>query len=95
MPKPPADHSRVTRRLWPALAAPGTFWLIALFVVPFYAVMAVAFSGQINIFNEPIPVWNPLNWEFSTFGNVITDSFTPNGVYHQGLLAAQAAIAVQ
>ena len=76
-------RDRATRRLWPALALPGTFWLIALFIVPFYAVMAVAFSGQINIFNEPIPAWNPLNWEFTTFKDVIVDSFTPAGVYHE------------
>ena len=59
-----SGHDRATRRLWPALALPGTFWLIALFLVPFYAVMAVAFSGNINIFGEPIPAWNPLDWEF-------------------------------
>ena len=63
----PTGHDRATRRLWPALALPGTFWLIALFLVPFYAVMAVAFSGHINIFGEPIPAWNPLDWEFATF----------------------------
>jgi spermidine/putrescine transport system permease protein len=78
-----SGHDRATRRLWPTLAMPGTLWLIALFVVPFYAVMAVAFSGQINIFNEPIPAWNPLKWEYSTFTTVITDSFTPSGVYHE------------
>ncbi len=48
-------HDRAARRLWPSLALPGTFWLIALFLVPFYAVMAVAFSGNINVFGEPIP----------------------------------------
>ena len=78
-----ADHSRATRRLWPALALPGTLWLIALFLVPIYAVMAVAFSGSINIFGEPIPAWNPLDWESSTFTRVITDSFTPSGAYHE------------
>jgi spermidine/putrescine transport system permease protein len=78
-----AGHDRATRRLWPALALPGTLWLIALFVVPFYAVMAVAFSGRINIFNEPIPAWNPLNWEYSTFTTAVKDSFTPSGVYHE------------
>jgi ABC-type spermidine/putrescine transport system permease subunit I len=60
--------------LWPALALPGTFWLIALFLVPFYAVMAVAFSGYINVFGEPIPAWNPLNWQFTTFTTVVSDS---------------------
>jgi ABC-type spermidine/putrescine transport system permease subunit I len=46
-------------------------------------VMAVAFSGRINIFNEPIPAWNPLNWESTTFTTAIKDSFTPSGVYHE------------
>jgi spermidine/putrescine transport system permease protein len=68
------DHDRNTRRLWPALAIPGTFWLIALFLVPFYAVMAVAFSGLINVFGEPIPVWNPLDWQFDTFTQVVSAS---------------------
>ena len=83
MPDKSSGHDRATRRLWPALALPGTFWLIALFVVPFYAVAAVAFSGQINIFNEPLPAWNPLDWEPTTFTHVLTDSFTPSGVYHE------------
>ena len=69
-----ADHDRATRWLWPALALPGTLWLVALFLVPFYAVMAVAFSGNINIFGEPIPAWNPLDWQFATFNEVISDS---------------------
>jgi spermidine/putrescine transport system permease protein len=68
------DHDRATRRLWPALALPGTVWLVALFLVPFYAVMAVAFSGTINIFGEPIPAWNPLDWQFATFNEVLSDS---------------------
>ena len=68
------DHDRATRRLWPALALPGTAWLVALFLVPFYAVMAVAFSGSINIFGEPIPAWNPLDWQFATFNDVLSDS---------------------
>lgn len=76
MPDQKAGHDRATRRLWPALALPGTFWLVALFVVPFYAVMAVAFSGNINIFGEPIPAWNPLDWQFSTFRSVVSDSLS-------------------
>jgi len=62
--------------LWPALALPGTFWLIALFLVPVYAVMAVAFSGGINIFGEPLPAWNPLDWQFTTFNQVVSDSIS-------------------
>jgi ABC-type spermidine/putrescine transport system permease subunit I len=74
--EPKADHHRATRRLWPALALPGTAWLIALFLVPIYAVMAVAFSGSINIFGEPIPAWNPLDWTFATFNQVLSESIS-------------------
>jgi ABC-type spermidine/putrescine transport system permease subunit I len=69
-------HDQVARRLWPALALPGTLWLIALFLVPFYAVMAVAFSANINVFGEPIPAWNPLQWQFETFSSVVSSSVT-------------------
>ena len=81
MPDPSTGHDRSTRRLWPTLALPGTFWLIALFLVPFYAVMAVAFSGAINIFGEPIPAWNPLDWQFATFQSVFTESIS--GIYQE------------
>jgi len=72
-------QDREIRRLWPALALPGTLWLIALFLVPIYAVMAVAFSGHINLFGEPIPAWNPLDWEFGTFQTVFQESVS--GIY--------------
>ena len=74
MAEPATGRNRATRWLWPALALPGTFWLVALFLVPFYAVMAVAFGGSTNIFGEPIPAWNPLDWQFATFGQVLSDS---------------------
>ena len=76
MAEPAPGHERATRRLWPALALPGTLWLVALFLVPIYAVMAVAFSGNINIFGEPIPAWNPFDWQFATFNQVVADSIS-------------------
>ncbi len=76
MAEPAADYDRGTRRLWPLLATPGVIWLIALFLVPFYAVMAVAFSANIDIFGEPIPAWNPLAWQFDTFSSVVSESFS-------------------
>ncbi len=60
-----------TRFLWPVLAVPGTVWLVLLFVVPFYGIMAVAFSSQLNILGQPIPEWNPANWDFTVMGQVI------------------------
>jgi ABC-type spermidine/putrescine transport system permease subunit I len=65
-----ADGIRARRRgqrqphrlFWVALAAPGILWLALLFVVPFYAVLAVA-GGKLNlIFEQPVAVWNPLQW---------------------------------
>jgi ABC-type spermidine/putrescine transport system permease subunit I len=84
VPEPKAGHDRVTQRLWPTLAAPGVLWLIALFLVPFYAVMAVAFSGTIDIFGQPIPAWNPFDWQFTTFTDVIRESIS--GVYRESWL---------
>jgi spermidine/putrescine transport system permease protein len=81
VPDPKIGHDRETRRLWPALALPGTFWLIALFLVPIYAVMAVAFSDRINLFGEPIPAWNPVDWQFGTFSTVLQESVS--GIYQE------------
>ena len=36
-----------TRGLWQLFALPGVLWLLLFFVVPFYAIMAVAF-GAVN-----------------------------------------------
>ena len=57
------DRPRQQHRLfWIALAAPGLLWLVLLFVVPFYAVLAIA-GGKLNlIFEQPVAVWNPFQW---------------------------------
>ena len=47
---------------WAVLAAPGILWLALLFIVPFYAVLAIA-AGRLNLlFGTPIAAWNPLQW---------------------------------
>lgn len=50
-----------SRWTWRVLAFPGVAWLSLFFIVAFYAVLAVAFGNQ-NTFNEPVPFWNPLDW---------------------------------
>ena len=58
---------------WIGLAAPGIIWLILLFIVPFYAVLAIA-MGQLNrLFESPIAVWNPLGWSSSNVINAVRD----------------------
>ena len=64
------DQSRRPRWLWPALAAPGTIWMIALFAVPFYGVMAIAGGRDDLLFNTRKPIWNPLQWHGDAFSTV-------------------------
>jgi ABC-type spermidine/putrescine transport system permease subunit I len=54
------------RLFWAALAAPGIIWLAVLFIVPFYAILAIA-GGQLDIFGNPVAVWNPLHWSGTNF----------------------------
>lgn len=58
----PARPAVTGRRFWVILAAPGMLWLIVLFVVPFYAMLAIG-AGQLNVvLQTPVPAWNPLAW---------------------------------
>ncbi len=55
------------RWVWAGFAMPGIIWLILLFIVPFYVVLAIA-GGELNaIFESPVPVWNPLHWTGANF----------------------------
>ena len=64
----------MTRRIfWPSFALPGAAWLVLLFLVPTYAVLAVAFGTVDPIFSNPVPVWNPLHWQFDTMRGVLHD----------------------
>ena len=54
------------RLFWAALAAPGIIWLALLFVVPFYAILAIG-GGQLDVFGNPVAVWNPLRWSATNF----------------------------
>jgi ABC-type spermidine/putrescine transport system permease subunit I len=69
------DRSASTRRLWPALAGPGVVWLVLLFLVPFYAILAVAFGDLDPIFGNAVPVWSPLAWDFTLFNEIVERVF--------------------
>jgi spermidine/putrescine transport system permease protein len=50
-------------------------WLAVLFIVPFYAVLAIA-QGKLNRLTEsPVAVYNPLNWSSANLSNVWHDIF--------------------
>ena len=61
------------RWVWAGFAMPGIIWLILLFIIPFYVVLAIA-GGELNaIFESPVPVWNPLNWTGANFAATFHD----------------------
>lgn len=60
-------------RVWRAIATPGIAWLVALFVVPFYAVACVAFGRIDPIFRSAAPEWNPLAWNTASAAGVLGD----------------------
>jgi spermidine/putrescine transport system permease protein len=62
--------------LWQAFAMPGLLWLVLFFVVPFYAVLSIAMGRLDPIVLRPVPEWNPLRWDPSPFGAVLSDLFT-------------------
>lgn len=79
--------------LWPGLALPGTVWLILLFLVPFYAVVGVAFGGVDPIFQNPVPSWNPLNWDFAAVLETLA-GFLPGHEYWKIFLRTSEYVAL-
>ncbi|MGH9303656.1 MAG: ABC transporter permease [Acidimicrobiales bacterium] len=66
------------RWLWAAFAVPGGLWLILLFVIPFYAMIAVA-AGQLQpFFGTPVATWNPLHWVAANFIAIWQDLSGPH-----------------
>ena len=68
------------RWLWPSFSFPGVLWLVVLFVVPFYAVLGVAFGTVDPILFQPVPIWNPLNWNTGWIIEVV-HRLSPGGIW--------------
>lgn len=66
-----SSRHRTRSGIWAAMAAPGTLWLVLLFVVPVYAILAVAFGSIDPVLRTTAPEWNPLAWDFAAFGNIV------------------------
>lgn len=81
------------RRLWPAFALPGVAWLALLFLVPFYAVIAVAFGTVDPIFLNPVPVWNPLDWNAEYFLQTL-NGFLPGNDYWRVFVRTAEYVAI-
>lgn len=72
-----SDYDTVGQKrwVWPAFALPGVIWLILLFLVPFYAIFAIAMGHIDPILLRPVPEWNPVYWDPSVFASVLDDLF--------------------
>jgi ABC-type spermidine/putrescine transport system permease subunit I len=55
--------------------------MLVLFLVPFYAILCVAFGTIDPIFGTPTPAWNPLHWDLSTFRYVANQTFLIGGIF--------------
>src|SRR6202167_1338923 len=66
-------RDRKRNGFWIALALPGMIWLVVLFIVPFYAVLAIAMGKLDQLFESPVAVWNPLQWSSSNVIDVARD----------------------
>jgi ABC-type spermidine/putrescine transport system permease subunit I len=68
------------RWLWPLFALPGVVWLAILFLLPFYAVVGVAFGSVDPILLTAVPAWNPLQWNTGWMSHVLNE-LVPGGIY--------------
>jgi ABC-type spermidine/putrescine transport system permease subunit I len=81
------------RWLWPGFASPGIVWLIVLFLVPFYAVIAVAFGSVDPVLLQPVPVWNPLEWNVGWIVEVL-ERLAPGGSFFGVAMRTIAYVAI-
>jgi spermidine/putrescine transport system permease protein len=56
---------------------PGIAWLLLLFILPFYVIFAVAF-GTVDLFRNPLPVWQPWYWSSQYLTDVLGKIFGTN-----------------
>jgi ABC-type spermidine/putrescine transport system permease subunit I len=70
-----SEASRQSKWFWVLLAAPGMIWLAVLFIIPFYAMLAIG-EGKLNRQTEsPVAVYNPFTWSSANLSNVWHDLF--------------------
>ena len=77
---------RSTRLLWPILGLPAIVWIVLFFLVPLYVVLCVAFGAVDPIFRTPLPIWNPLEWQFTPVGVVWDRLVGPDNFYLPAVL---------
>ena len=80
--------------LWPILGLPTVFWILLFFIVPFYVVLCVSFGTVDPVFRSPIPIWNPLDWQFAQVQVVWDRLVGPNNFYLPAVLRTLVYVVV-
>jgi spermidine/putrescine transport system permease protein len=84
------------KRAWAWLSLPGMAWLAAFFLVAFYAIVAVGLGNITDVY-EPVPHWNPLDWNVGYIWQALQD-VVPGGrswtVFVRTVLYVVVAIAL-
>jgi spermidine/putrescine transport system permease protein len=74
------------RWYWPSFTIPGIVWLAALFILPFYVVLSVAFGTVDPLFRLPLPVYQPWWWSLDTFQNTFEKFTSGSHIYLDPLI---------
>jgi spermidine/putrescine transport system permease protein len=75
-----------SRWLWPLVTLPGMAWLAVFFVAPLYVVLAILFGGIDPILRQPVPVWDPRDWDFSQFNYVMGRIFGSDAYFRPAMV---------
>ena len=61
-------------------------WIALFFLVPLYVVLCVSFGTVDPIFRSPVPIWNPLEWQFTQVEVVWDRLVGPDNFYLPAVL---------
>ena len=84
----PRTRSEISygRWYWPSFTFPGILWLAALFILPFYVVLSVAFGTVDPLFRLPLPVYQPWWWSLNTFQTTFEKFTSGDRIYLDPLI---------
>ena len=68
------------------LALPGVVWTALLLVAPLYVVLAILFGGVDPVLRQPVPVWNPVDWDVAQFRFVWDHIVGPDAFFRPALV---------
>jgi ABC-type spermidine/putrescine transport system permease subunit I len=94
----PTERDRPGLWLWQSFALPGVVWLLLFFLLPFYAILAVAMGKLDPIFASTNPEWNPFRWNPDHLRFVVGELLSSTGqfriVFIRTLQYVFAAVAI-